>query len=337
MPRSSRRSSRNPAEIRRDSASETASDTASTQTFPDEKLVMRIIAESERAIREPLPGSSSSFARYVHELQRYPVLTPQQERELAVQAQRGSIEAQEALVRHNLRFVITVARKHATHDVPLEDLVQEGNIGLLRAVTKFRPEYGVRFVTYAVHWIRQSIRAALATQQRAVRLPLNRATQLARIRRAMSSLQDELGRPPTAKEIAQAVDVPIDIVEALLFIGQNEISLDLPPGSEEDRTSLSERLSDGEILDAIIERRCRRQHIEKVLSRLRERDALVLKLFYGLGDNTREHTLEEIGQILGITRERVRQIRDRALRQLKTRHGAALRDYAGTYYPEGLE
>lgn len=303
------------------------------QDLPDEDEVQRIILESERVIQE-VPGElSDSFARYLHELQRYPVLSPEREHELAVQAQRGSLEAREALVRHNLRFVVTVARKYQVRGVLLEDLVQEGNIGLLRAVTRFRPEFGVRFISYGVHWIRQSIRAFLAYQQGPARLPINRATQLARIYKVANALSEKLGRAPTAEEVANSADVPLDIVSTLLQVSQGEVSLDASQAKDDSGVRLSERLANGSDLDLALERWCRHRHVESAIGQLRERDALVLRLFFGL-DGSREHTLEEIGRVLGVTRERVRQIRDRALRELRNRHGAALRDYIGTHYPD---
>lgn len=305
--------------------------------LPDEEEVRRIIRESENAIRSRPAGISSAFSEYLHDLQRYPVLDPDDEYSLAVEAEKGSRKAQEALVRHNLRFVITVARKHAAHGVQLEDLVQEGNIGLLKAVTKFRPEFGVKFISYGVYWIKQSIRAALADQQRAVRLPINRASELARLRRATTALKERNGRDPTPQEIATEAGVRVDMARDLLQVGQGELSLDAPPPyDDEGGLTLADRIPHDEDIEERIERRWRSWQVDRALGRLRDRDAVVLRHFFGL-DGGRELTLEEIGQILGVTRERIRQIRDRALRELRNLYGADLKDFIDPKHLRSLD
>lgn len=304
--------------------------TEAFQGFPDEEEVERIIQEAERALKERPEDISTSFAQYLYELQRYPLLTPEQEYRLAVEARKGSRAALDALIRHNLRFVIAIARKHATNGVQLEDLVQEGNIGLMRAVRKFNPDIGVKFVSYAIWWIQQAIQVGLARDQRSIRLPINRATQLGQIRRASAQIKEELGRHPTTTEIASRTGIPEHIVENLLLVGQADISLDAPMPNDHENAggALAERIRAAIDLDQMLERRARSRYIAEALSHLRPRDAEILRLHFGL-DGGREYTLEEIGTIMGVTRERIRQVRDRALRELRTRYGKALEDYAG--------
>jgi RNA polymerase primary sigma factor len=311
---------------------------ADAALLPDDATIAAIIKESEQAIRERPSGSSSSFLMYLHDLQRYPVLTAPQEHRLAALARQGSEEARDALVRHNLRFVITIARKSLSHGVAIEDLVQEGNFGLMRAVTKFDPTRGVKFVSYAVYWIQQAIRAGLAAQQRSVRLPISRASQLAKINRTQAHLQSALKRQPSPAEIAAVADIPLGMVETLMSVAQGELSFDAPhPASaDEGGSALAERVG-GESSSGIeirMEQADRNRIVQAALGGLRERDAVVLRLAYGI-DGGRDHTLEEVGLVLKITRERVRQIRDRALRDLRAQGLApVLKEYWGVDFPE---
>lgn len=326
-----------PEPVDRADVRKTALQAERLQNLPDEAKVRRIIQEAERALRERPEGISTSLAQYLFELQRYPPLTPEQEYRLAVEAQKGSRTALEALIKHNLRFVVAIARKHAADGVQLEDLVQEGNIGLMRAVRKFNPDIGVRFVSYAIWWIQQAILAGLARDQRSVRLPVNRATQLGQIRRASAKIKEDLGRQPTPEEISRYTGIPVHVVETLLMVSQTDVSLDTPASNGNDGTSaLIERLHASSDLENLIERRSRNRYIAEALARLRPRDAQVLRLHFGI-DGNREHTLEEIGAILGVTRERIRQVRDRALRELRTTYGEALKDYAGLRLGEDYE
>lgn len=309
------------------------------EELPDDQKVEEIINESRQLVEDPPPNSSSSLSQYLHELQRYQVLRGDQEKQLAVLAQAGNQKAKQALVNHNLRFAITVAQRYSNQSVQLEDLIQQGNIGLMKAVERFDPSRGVKFISYAVYWINQSIRSWLASQQRTVRLPVNRATQLSRIKKYISKHRRETGEEPSADQIAEATEVPEPMVRTLKKISRPDLSLESPgPGGgndEGDGVPLGERIGDEEEdLDERLERWCRDRNIKEALSNLRERDEQVVRLFYGL-DGGREHTLQEIGEILGVTRERVRQIRDRALKELRN-HGRAhtLEDYAGQKFPQ---
>mgnify|MGYP001109026440 CR=1 FL=1 len=262
-------------------------------------------------------AETSALDQYLRDVSEHRLLTPEEEEELARRAKAGDEEAMRELVRGNLRFVISVAKKYQNRGVPLTDLIQEGNVGLMIAARKFDPDHGVKFISYAVWWIRQAIMSALAHQGRSVRVPLNRAAEISRIYRTREELKGRLGREPTAEEIAEALAMDPDTVEMLQTLNAGEVRLDAPVGESED-TRMIERFLHTELgsTEAEVEERLLEEEIEAALETLRPRDAKVLRLYYGLGGE-REHTLEEIGKILGITRERVRQLRDRALRELR--------------------
>jgi RNA polymerase primary sigma factor len=265
-------------------------------------------------------GSASddgSLDLYLREISRYPLINQEEEVALAIRIHTGEEEALDKLVRSNLRFVVSVAKKYQNQGVSLSDLINEGNLGLIRAAHKFDETKGIKFISYAVWWIRQAILQALAEQSRIVRVPLNRAGTLHRITRRSSALQQELGREPTAAEVAEGMDIEVEEVEKTLSISQNHVSLDAPlaPGEE---NRLLDYLPDTQNPgpDAETFERALTQSIEEVLSSLREREAKILRLYFGL-DSPEPMTLEEIGAQLGITRERVRQIKEKALSRLR--------------------
>ncbi|HUH13036.1 MAG TPA: sigma-70 family RNA polymerase sigma factor, partial [Longimicrobiales bacterium] len=213
--------------------------------------------------------------------------------------------------------------------VSLTDLIQEGNVGLVTAARKFDPEQGVKFISYAVWWIRQAILSALANQGRPVRVPLNRASDLARIFREKERLKQELRREPTPSEIGAAANLTPEIVVQLQTLNASEIRLDAPIGDSED-SNLVERFIVDEAAEPEedVEERMLVEHLGRALATLQERDAKVLRLYFGL-EGGREHTLEEIGNMMGVTRERIRQLRDRALKRLREGEmGAALESFA---------
>jgi RNA polymerase primary sigma factor len=271
-----------------------------------------------------------SFDQYLQDVERYPLIDdPKEEREIARRAREGDKQAAERLVTANLRFVISYVKKYQGRGLNLAELVCIGNEGLLKAVKKFDPEKGVKFISYAVWWIRQAILAALANQGRAVRVPLNRASDLARIFRERERLKQELGREPAIEEIAEAASLTPEVVQSLQTLNAAEIRLDAPIGDSDD-SQLVERFMADEALEPeeAVEERLLSEHIEKALDTLAERDARVVRLYFGL-DGGREHTLEEIGNMLGVTRERVRQLRDRALKRLREGDlGDALESFA---------
>ncbi len=275
-----------------------------------------------RAIRVgPGKGGSSSdegsLDLYLREISRYPLIPQEEEIRLAQRIRGGEEEALDKLVRSNLRFVVSVAKKYQNQGVSLSDLINEGNLGLIRAAHKFDETKGIKFISYAVWWIRQAILQALAEQSRIVRVPLNRAGALHRITRRSAALQQELGRQPTAAEVAEGMDIEVEEVEKTLSISQNHVSLDAPLAPGEDNRLL-DYLADTQNPgpDAETFERALTQSIEDVLKGLKEREAKILRLYFGL-DGPEPMTLEEIGAELGITRERVRQIKEKALSRLR--------------------
>ncbi|MFP3948439.1 MAG: sigma-70 family RNA polymerase sigma factor [Gemmatimonadota bacterium] len=271
----------------------------------------------------------NALDQYLRDVSRHELITPEREKELGARAQNGDEEAVQELARANLRFVISVAKKYQNRGVSLTDLIQEGNVGLVTAARKFDPTKGVKFISYAVWWIRQAILASLANHGRSVRVPLNRASDLARIFREKERLKQELGRDPTMDELSAATDLTPQVIRKLETLNSGEIRLDAPIGDTDD-SKLVERFVTEEAVEPEleVEDRLLEEVVEDALSTLEPRDAKVLRLYYGL-QGEREHTLEEIGDMLGVTRERIRQLRDRALRRLaEGAKGSALESFA---------
>jgi RNA polymerase primary sigma factor len=266
--------------------------------------------------------------QYLYEVAKTPLLTSQQEIEVARRVVAGDPDAMHELIKRNLRFVISVAKKYQNRGLALTDLIGEGNLGLLTAARKFDPDQGVKFISYAVWWIRQSILAALARNGRSVRVPLNRTADLSRIVRTAETLRQDLQREPTPEEIAKATGLAVDVVQSLATLNSSDIRLDGPIDQENDRSLIDRFVAeDGDPETQVMERLLSEQ-IDVALSSLSPRDARVLQLYFGLNEG-REHTLEEIGGMLGITRERVRQLRDRALKRLRDGEvGRALASFA---------
>ena len=267
---------------------------------------------------------------YLEEVSKSPLLTAEQEIAVARRVQRGDEAATHELITKNLRFVISVAKKYQNRGLPLVDLIGEGNLGLLTAARKFDPDHGVKFISYAVWWIRQSILAAIARHGRMVRVPLNRTADLARIVRSTETLRQDLGREPTAEEISAAVGLSVELVQSLAALNTAEVRLDGPLSLEGGERSTIERfVADGQPdVEAEAMELFLAEEVERALRTLAPRDARVLRLYFGL-DGGREHTLEEIGVLFGITRERVRQLRDRALKRLRQGEvGRALASFA---------
>ena len=258
-----------------------------------------------------------SLDQYLREISQYPLITREDEVELAKLIRIADEEALDKLVRSNLRFVVSVAKKYQNQGVSLSDLINEGNLGLIRAAHKFDETKGIKFISYAVWWIRQAILQALAEQSRIVRVPLNRAGTLHRIGKRSSALQQELGREPTVEEIAEGMDISQEEVAKTLSISQSHLSLDAPLTPGEDN-KLIDYLPDTQNAgpDQKTFERALTDSIEEVLSTLKEREARILRLYFGL-DGQEPMTLEEIGSMMGITRERVRQIKEKALARLR--------------------
>jgi RNA polymerase primary sigma factor len=262
-------------------------------------------------------ADDGSLEQYLREISKYPLIKQEEEIALAGRIRAGDEDALDKLVRSNLRFVVSVAKKYQNQGVSLADLINEGNLGLIRAAHKFDETKGIKFISYAVWWIRQSILQALAEQSRIVRVPLNRAGTLHRIARRSSVLLQELGREPTPQEIAEGMDIEMSEVQKTLSISQNHVSLDAPMTPGEDNR-LIDYLADSQTRgpDAETFEHALSQSIEEVLTTLKEREATILRLYFGL-DTPEPMTLEEIGATLGITRERVRQIKEKALSRLR--------------------
>ena len=267
--------------------------------------------------------------QYLYEVSKTPLLTPPEEIALARKVRAGDQEAMQELAKRNLRFVISVAKKYQNRGLPLTDLIGEGNVGLLTAARKFDPDQGVKFISYAVWWIRQAILASLARQGRTVRVPLNRTADLSKIVRTAEALRQEMRREPTPEEISAATGLSLEVVQSLAALNTGEVRLDAPLDPDGDR-ALIERFIAADLPDTEEEtmERFLSDEVEDALKTLPARDAKVLRLYFGL-DGGREHTLEEIGGMLGVTRERVRQLRDRALKRLREGEvGRALASFA---------
>ena len=270
-----------------------------------------------------------SFDQYLQDVERYPLIQDaKEERALARRARNGDKEAAERLVTANLRFVISYVKKYQGRGLGLAELVCIGNEGLLKAVKKFDPDKGVKFISYAVWWIRQTVLQALAEQTRSVRIPLNQNSNLARLARTTTSLTQQLGRTPTDRELAREMQEPLETVRALRRVAAAELSLDAPlDRGDRDSASFGERFAgtDGTDIEEDVEATARRNYLESMFDcYLTERERKILYLYYGLDDGE-ERTLEEIGSLLGVTRERIRQIRNRAFEKLReSPHGASL-------------
>ena len=258
-----------------------------------------------------------SLDQYLRDISIYPLIDRDEEVRLAQLIRVKDGEALDKLVRSNLRFVVSVAKKYQNQGVALSDLINEGNLGLIRAAHKFDETKGIKFISYAVWWIRQAILQALAEQSRIVRVPLNRAGTLYRIGKRSNALLQELGREPTHEEIAEEMDLTEEEVAKTISISQTHLSLDAPLTPGEDNRLL-DYLPDNlnPTPDEQTFEKALTEAIEESLSSLKEREAKILRLYFGL-DGEEPMTLEQIGSLLGITRERVRQIKEKALSRLR--------------------
>lgn len=274
------------------------------------------------AARMPVATASESFEQYLADIKDLPMITDiEEERALARRARDGDEAAAEALVTANLRFVIAFVKRYQGHGLDLGDLVAIGNEGLWRAVRKFDPERGVKFISYAVWWVRQAVLKALAEQTRSVRFPLNQNTVVVRYARAQSLLAQQLGRTPTDAELATALCQSIDEVRDARRLFMTEVSLDAPvDGGDARAATLGERLAmpEGNGIEAHADEVLRREFIHRIFRRyLTPREQRILSLYYGLDPDAEALTLEEIGRALGVTRERIRQVRERAFAKLR--------------------
>ena len=265
-----------------------------------------------------------SLDQYLQEIGKVNLLTPDEEVDLAIKIRKGDGDAQEKLVRANLRFVVSVAKQFQNKGLSLGDLINEGNLGLIKAAKRFDETRGFKFISYAVWWIRQGIMSALADHQRAVRLPLNRVNDLTKISKAYRDLEQEYERKPTTEELAKILERTAEEVAYSLQISARYVSMDAPLKSgDENKNSLMDVLpNDNQPLpDNSLMKESLKNEITNVLSTLNAREAEVIRLSFGIGRNQKA-TLEEIGDRFNLTRERIRQIKEKALRKLRGPKGA---------------
>lgn len=277
----------------------------------------------DTAVRLPMaPAAAESFEAYLRDIRDLPMITNrEEEREVARRARAGDQAATERLVTANLRFVIAFVKRYQGHGLELGDLVAIGNEGLLRAVQKFDPDRGVKFISYAVWWVRQAVLKALAEQTRTVRFPLNQNTAVVRFAKAQGLLAQELGRTPTDQELATGLQQSIEDIRAARRLFVTEVSLDAPVEQGDSRAAtLGERLPLGELneIEARTDETLRKDFLDRLFRRyLTPRERRILSLYYGLDPDEEAHTLEQIGTALGVTRERIRQLRERAFNKLR--------------------
>jgi RNA polymerase primary sigma factor len=265
---------------------------------------------------------STAFDQYLHDIQKLPLITDAaEERRLARLAQQGDAAAAERLVTANLRFVISYVKKYQGHGLDLSELVAIGNEGLLKAVRKFDPDQGVKFISYAVWWVRQAVLKALAEQTRSVRIPLNQNSQLIRLGRAETILSQILKRDPTDGELAKMIEETPDTVRSARQMSTIEVSLDAPiDRSDREASTLGERFAgvDGGEIEDTTDFNLMRDFISRAFRKyLTPRERKILSLYYGLEEGSEAMTLERIGALMGVTRERIRQIRERAFEKLR--------------------
>ncbi|HJE87686.1 sigma-70 family RNA polymerase sigma factor [Rikenella microfusus] len=272
---------------------------------------------------------SASLDKYLQEIGREDLITVEEEVELAQRIKKGDQEALEKLTRANLRFVVSVAKQYQNQGLTLPDLINEGNLGLIKAAEKFDETRGFKFISYAVWWIRQSILQALAEQSRIVRLPLNQVGSLNKINKAFARFEQENERTPSPEELANVLDLPKEKVADTLRVSGRHVSVDAPFAEGEDNSLLDVLVNnDSPNADRSLINESLSTEVERALSTLTERERDIVKYFFGIG--TSEMTLEEIGEQFGLTRERVRQIKEKAIRRLRhSSRSKQLKTYLG--------
>ena len=264
-------------------------------------------------------NGNRSLDVYLHEINKTPLLTREGEQDLARCIHKGDKEALDQLVKANLRFVVSIAKQYANQGLALEDLINDGNLGLIKAAHRFDEKRGYKFISYAVWWIRQAMLQSLAEHSRIVRLPLNRAGTLYRIGKASRQLDQELGRAPSALEIAKRLKLSETEVKETMHIANTHVSLDEPYSGDQDDTALVDYLQDENAPrpDEQTYVSALSDDMEKALDTLSEREKHILGLYFGLNGAAEPLTLEEIGKRLGLTRERIRQIKEKAIVRLR--------------------
>ncbi len=271
---------------------------------------------------------SASLDKYLQEIGREELISPSEEVELAQRIKQGDQKALDKLTRANLRFVVSVAKQSQNQGLSLPDLIDEGNLGLIRAAQKFDETRGFKFISYAVWWIRQSILQALAEQSRIVRLPLNQVGSLNKITKEMARFEQENERRPSTEELAERLDMAVDKVSDTIQVSGRHISVDAPFVEGEDNSLLDVLTNDDSPLaDSDLNKESLSKEVDRALRQLYDREREILKMFFGIG--CQEMTLEEIGAKFELTRERVRQIKEKAIRRLKGQKSRLLKSYLG--------
>ena len=272
---------------------------------------------------------SASLDKYLQEIGKEDLITVEEEVELAQRIRKGDQRALEKLTRANLRFVVSVAKQYQNQGLSLPDLINEGNLGLIKAAEKFDETRGFKFISYAVWWIRQSILQALAEQSRIVRLPLNQVGSLNKINKAFSRFEQEHERRPSPEELAETLDLPAEKVADTLRVSGRQGAGGAPGGEGEDNSLLDVLVNDDSpVADKTLINESLSTEVERALATLTERERDIIRLFFGI--NCQEMTLEEIGEKFGLTRERVRQIKEKAIRRLRhSSRSKLLKTYLG--------
>lgn len=271
---------------------------------------------------------SASLDKYLQEIGREELITVAEEVELAQRIKKGDRKALDKLTRANLRFVVSVAKQYQNQGLSLPDLINEGNLGLIRAAQKFDETRGFKFISYAVWWIRQSILQALAEQSRIVRLPLNQVGSLNKITKEISKFEQENERKPSTEELSENLGIPTDKIADTLKVSGRHISVDAPFVEGEDNSLLDVIANDeSPMADSSLNQESLAKEVDRALQQLTDRERDILKMFFGIG--CQELTLEEIGAKFNLTRERVRQIKEKAIRRLKGQKSQLLKSYLG--------
>lgn len=293
-------------------------DPAELEVLADETEALETAIIKEPEPEHPVAEASNAYSLYLREIGKTKLLTPAEEVSLAARIRRGDEQAREEMIKANLRLVVKIAREYEDYGVPLLDLINEGNIGLMKAVERFDPSKGAKLSTYAAWWIKQAIRRALSNQSKTIRLPVHVGDKLVHLRRASMRLQETLGRDPTDEELAHALGTSALRVAELRTAGTRPSSLDAPIGGEDDSNAFADIIGDEKADTPYqeLEEKTNTEMIRELVEQLPEREAVILRYRFGL-DGDEEKTLEEVGQKFGVTRERIRQLQNIALNRLR--------------------
>lgn len=294
-----------------------------------EKLLSRAGLSSEKKIYDLSEISGDSIQMYLREIGKVPLLKTEEEIQLAKRKEKGDQEAKQKLIEANLRLVVSIAKKFTGKSLSLLDLIQEGNIGLFRAVEKFDPRKGYKFSTYATWWIRQAITRSLADQSRTIRIPVHMVETINRFQQIERQLIQDLGREPLPEEIAAEMGETVEKIHHIIKISQETVSLETSVGEDEEDSTLGDFIEDIKTVspDRAAAMQLLRDHVKQIIEELTPREQKILEMRFGLTDGV-SHTLEEVGQEFGVTRERIRQIEAKALEKIEDHGGMKkLRDY----------